>query len=83
MRPDVLVGDLSMPGVDGLRMIRALRASEAYGRMQIVVVSGIDPATLRAMGLPDDIPVLPKPVAFDALRTAVESALARRRLDER
>ena len=80
MRPDLLVGDLSMPGVDGLRMIRALRASEAYGRMQIVVVSGIDPATLRAMGLPDDIPVLPKPVAFDALRTAVAGALARRSL---
>jgi excisionase family DNA binding protein len=80
LRPDLLVGDLSMPGVDGLRMIRTLRASDAYGRMEIVVVSGIDPATIRAMGLPENIPVLSKPVAFDALRAAVAGALARRSL---
>jgi CheY-like chemotaxis protein len=75
LRPDLLVGDLSMPGVDGLRMIRTLRASEAYRDMAIVVTSGLDPATIRAMGLPDDIPVLPKPVAPEALRTAIEDVL--------
>ncbi|WP_075791240.1 response regulator [Massilia putida] len=74
-RPHLLVGDLSMPGVDGLRMIRTLRASPAYRDMAIVVISGLDPATIRAMGLPEDIPVLPKPVAPDALRAAVEAAL--------
>lgn len=74
-RPHLLVGDLSMPGVDGLRMIRTLRASVGYRDMAIVVVSGLDPATIRAMGLPDDIPVLAKPVAPDALRAAVEAAL--------
>ena len=74
-RPHLLVGDLSMPGVDGLRMIRTLRASEAYRDMAIVVTSGLDPATIRAMGLPDDIPVLPKPVAPEALRTAIEEVL--------
>lgn len=74
-RPHLLVGDLSMPGVDGLRMIRTLRASEAYRDMAIVVTSGLDPATIRAMGLPDDIPVLPKPVAPEALRTAIEDVL--------
>ena len=74
-RPHLLVGDLSMPGVDGLRMIRTLRASQAYRDMAIVVISDLDPATIRAMGLPDDIPILAKPVAPDALRAAVEAAL--------
>jgi CheY-like chemotaxis protein len=74
-RPHLLIGDLSMPGVDGLRMIRTLRASEAYRDMAVVVVSGLDPDTIRAMGLPEDIPVLAKPVAPDALRAAVEAAL--------
>ena len=74
-RPHLLVGDLSMPGVDGLRMIRTLRASEAYRDMAIVVTSGLDPATIRAMGLPDDIPVLPKPVAPETLRAAIEDVL--------
>jgi excisionase family DNA binding protein len=74
-RPHLLVGDLNMPGVDGLRMIRTLRASLAYRDMAVVMVSGLDPATIRAMGLPDDIPVLPKPVAPDVLRAAIEGAL--------
>jgi excisionase family DNA binding protein len=74
-RPHLLVADLSMPGVDGLRMIRTLRAAEAYRDMAMVVTSGLDPATIRSMGLPDDIPVLPKPVAPDALRAAVETVL--------
>ncbi|KGF82955.1 excisionase [Massilia sp. JS1662] len=74
-RPHLLIGDLSMPGVDGLRMIRTLRASDAYRDMAIVVTSGLDPATIRSMGLPDDIPVLPKPVAPEALRGAIEEVL--------
>ena len=74
-RPHLLVGDLSMPGVDSLRMIRTLRASEAYRGMAFVVISGLDPATIRAMGLPDDIPVLSKPVAPEALRAAIEDVL--------
>jgi excisionase family DNA binding protein len=82
-RPHLLVGDLSMPGVDGLRMIRTLRASEAYGAMAIVVTSGLDPATIRAMGLPDDIPVLSKPVAPAALRAAIEGVLHTETTDER
>ena len=74
-RPHLLIGDLSMPGVDGLRMIRTLRASDAYRDMAIIVLSGLDPATIRAMGLPDDVPVLSKPVAPEALRAAIEAAL--------
>jgi excisionase family DNA binding protein len=74
-RPHLLVGDLSMPGVDGLRMIRTLRTSEAYRDMAIVVTTGLDPATIRAMGLPDDIPVLSKPVAPEALRAAIDEVL--------
>ncbi|SDD49516.1 DNA binding domain-containing protein, excisionase family [Massilia sp. PDC64] len=74
-RPHLLVGDLSMPGVDGLRMVRTLRTSEAYRDMAIVVTTGLDPATIRAMGLPDDIPVLSKPVAPEALRAAIDEVL--------
>jgi CheY-like chemotaxis protein len=74
-RPHLLVADLSMPGVDGLRMIRTLRASDDYRDMGVIVISGLDPATIRAMGLPDDIPVLAKPVDPGALRAAIETVL--------
>ena len=75
-RPDILVSDLSMPGMDGFRMIRTLRADPAYTGMAIVVVSGLDPSTVRAMGLPEDVPFFPKPAPFAALRRVFEQALA-------
>jgi excisionase family DNA binding protein len=75
-RPDILVSDLSMPGMDGFRMIRTLRADPACANMAIVVVSGLDRPTIASMGLPGDIPVFPKPVPFNALRAAVEDAIA-------
>jgi len=74
-RPDLLVSDLSMPGMDGFRMIRTLRGDANYGQMAIIVVSGLDRATIGSMGLPADIPVFPKPVPFAQLRAAVENAL--------
>lgn len=75
-RPDILVSDLSMPGMDGFRMIRSLRADAACAAMAIIVVSGLDGATIASMGLPKDIPVFPKPVPFSQLRAAIEHAIA-------
>jgi excisionase family DNA binding protein len=75
-RPDLLISDLSMPGMDGFRMIRTLRENPHYAGMAIIVISGLEKSTMQAMGLPGDIPVFPKPVPFAQLRAAVEQALA-------
>jgi DNA-binding NarL/FixJ family response regulator len=48
-RPDVLVLDLSMPRVDGLQVIRTLRAEQAETR--IVVASGFASARLAPLAL--------------------------------
>ena len=74
-RPDLLVSDLNMPGMDGFRMIRTLREDSGSAGMRMIVVSGLDRATIKAMGLPVDIPVFPKPVPFGELRAAVEHGL--------
>jgi excisionase family DNA binding protein len=74
-RPDILVTDLSMPGMDGFRMIRTLRADPHLSHMAIIVVSGLDRQTIDSMGLPGDIPVYPKPVPFGQLRSAIEQAI--------
>ena len=74
-RPDLLISDLSMPGMDGFRMIRTLRENPQYAGMAIIVISGLEKSTMQAMGLPGDIPVFPKPVPFAQLRAAVEQAL--------
>jgi excisionase family DNA binding protein len=75
-RPDLLISDLNMPGMDGFRMVRTLRADPRYGKMAIVVISGLDRATIASMGLPEDIPVFSKPVRFPELRKIVEQIFA-------
>ena len=74
-KPDLLISDLNMPGMDGFRMVRTLRADPRYGKMAIIVISGLDRATITSMGLPDDIPVFSKPVRFPELRARVEQIL--------
>lgn len=68
-RPDMLITDLRMPGMDGVRMLRSIRETPELAGMAIVVVTGLDPAEIEELGgVPDDIPVLPKPIPFDHLR---------------
>lgn len=74
-RPDLLISDLSMPGMDGFRMVATLRSDPQRAGLRIIVVSGLDPATIASLGLPADIPVFTKPVAFKRLQEAVEQAL--------
>lgn len=75
-RPDVLVSDLHMPGLDGFGMIRTLRNNPDTAGMPLVVVSGMDKPTVLSLGLPEDIAFLTKPAPLAALRAAVTSRLA-------
>ncbi len=75
-RPDILVTDLSMPGMDGRRLIAALRGDDRYQSTQIVVISGLTAAQIRAAGgLPGDVTVLSKPIPFNDLRKVIENHL--------
>jgi excisionase family DNA binding protein len=68
--PDLLITDLSMPGLDGREMLRVLRHSPEVAHTTIVVVSGLDPQDIAAGGgVPDGIEVLAKPIPFERLRT--------------
>ncbi|MCK6422137.1 MAG: response regulator [Aquabacterium sp.] len=71
--PDLLLTDLRMPGMDGFRMIRALREHRPAGKaMRIVVVSALDDAEVAAHGgLPPDVTVFGKPVDFNELEALV------------
>lgn len=68
--PDLIISDLSMPGMDGVKMIHHLRQQASPG--VIIVVTGLTAAEIESRGgLPPDIPVYPKPVSFAALRSVV------------
>lgn len=74
--PDLLISDLSMPGMDGFRMVNSLRGNPRQRKLNIIIVSGLDRSTIVSLGLPTDIPVYAKPVPFAQLRAAVEKTLA-------
>mgnify|MGYP001619112379 CR=1 FL=1 len=76
-RPQMLIADLNMPGMDGFRMIRSLRASADYKDMEIVVVTALGKAEIADRGgLPEDVKVMTKPVPFSELERLVRARLA-------
>jgi excisionase family DNA binding protein len=79
IKPDLLIADLQMPGMDGFRMLRTIKTSPELTSVSIVVVSGLDAEDIALHGgVPDGIPVLPKPIPFDRLLNIAELLVADR-----
>lgn len=77
--PDLMITDLAMPGLDGFQLIHSLAATSYREGMDIVVVSGLDPADIEARGgLPKGIRIFSKPVPFDQLRAICAGMIERR-----
>lgn len=81
-KPDLLITDLHMPGMDGFRMLHTIRSMPELADMEIAVVSGLEADLIENRGgVPDGIPVFPKPVPFAKLLAIAERvAHARGRL---
>lgn len=78
-KPDVLISDLMMPGVDGFEMVKALRAVRDYQGMDIIVITGMRADQISARGgLPDGVTVFFKPVDFDKLQRWINRKPIRR-----
>lgn len=79
-RTDLLLADLVMPGMDGYRMIRHLRAMPEARLIDIIAISAKEPKEVASEGLlPADVPLLGKPVDFEQLRELVVQRLAAQR----
>lgn len=73
-KPDFMIADLNMPGMDGFRMLRYLATWNKQGDMQIVVVTALSPGDIVDRGgLPEDILILPKPIPFSELEKMVRA----------
>ncbi len=80
MRPDLLITDLNMPGVDGLEMLRALKRNQQLLAMQILVISGLPKEAIEGKGgLPSNAHYLGKPINFDWLHGYVTALLVANR----
>jgi excisionase family DNA binding protein len=75
-KPDLLITDLHMPGMDGFAMIASLRSDPSCRDIRIFVCTGLTAQQIAATGkLPADIRVFPKPVVFEQLRPAIEACI--------
>ncbi len=72
--PDVLLLDLSMPGLDGLTLLDRIRSEERFARLPVIVITAdTDSKTRkRALGAGAD-DYLYKPVELSDLLTRVKS----------
>ena len=77
IRPDLLITDLSMPGVDGFEMLKALKRNIELADMQVIVVSGLPLQAFDSRGgFPEDTFTLRKPVNFDWLQGFISAMVA-------
>jgi class 3 adenylate cyclase/CheY-like chemotaxis protein len=75
-RPDLLLLDIMMPGMNGYDVCRAIRADPTTGVLPVVLVTSLDPAQERIKGLEagaDDF--LTKPINQAELLARVKSLL--------
>jgi len=79
-RPDVVLSDIRMPGMDGITLLGEIKAIDASIPVIILTAFGTVETAVEAMkrGAAD---YLTKPVSRDELRLTVEKTLAFRRLE--
>ena len=54
LRPDIILMDLLMPGVDGWQMVRQLKQKEDFAQLQIISISALSSDQLAERGGPPE-----------------------------
>lgn len=75
-KPHVLITDLSMPGMDGFKMLSRLYEYEEVASMLIIVVTSYDSDAIASLGrLPKGVHVFQKPAPFKEIKELVSNNL--------
>lgn len=72
-KPDIIIADISMPGMDGIAMLRKLKEHRDFDDIEIIVVTGLDAARIEQMGgVPEGISVFLKPAPFALIQARIQ-----------
>jgi excisionase family DNA binding protein len=81
LRPDVLVTDLMMPGVDGFDLVASVARDPSLAALLIVAITSLSAEEIQAKGgLPERVQVLRKPANLPWLHGFFSALVAQRRL---
>jgi excisionase family DNA binding protein len=84
VKPQVLMADLRMPGIDGVEMLRQLSAHPQFTKMSVIVITGLSNDEIAAYGeLPTGTHVLHKPVDMGWLKGYFQALMSLRILPKR
>lgn len=77
-RPDIILMDIAMPGVDGLEATRKLRANEALRNIPVIALTAYNTGGFRRAAADAGFDgYLTKPINFDRLHELILSLLQR------
>lgn len=78
-RPDVLLADIYMEGIDGFEVIKTILAYPDLSELNIAILTAMSPQQLRERGeLPAGVVYFGKPVNFDELRGYLRACCAQK-----
>lgn len=76
-KPDVVITDLNMPGMDGFRMIRTLVSNPELKAMDILAITALSAEEIAEQGgLPESVAVLNKPVPFNIIEMFLKELIS-------
>jgi excisionase family DNA binding protein len=78
-KPDLLITDITMPGVNGYDMLRFLEKSKQFKGLDVIIITGLTPEKVAEYGpVPKNATLLYKPLSLEKLDSLISSLIAKK-----